>query len=135
MDSFRESMDSYRFVGHKSRLKKIRFVLWITNPDLKRFGSYRDHESSQFSKDSTCFHESNESLRILSTMARNESLKIEIRESKSLRILVLRIRESGFANPNLKDSFRGFVLWKQKSQITRFVSIRKDSYTNPASLV
>ena len=35
----------------------------------------------------------------------------------------------------LKDSFRGFVSWKQKSQITRFVSIRKDSYTNPASLL
>jgi hypothetical protein len=82
MDSFCESMDSYRFVGHESGLKKIRFVSWITNPNLKRFGSYRDHESSQFSKDSTCFHESNESLRILSTMARNESLKIEIRESE-----------------------------------------------------
>jgi hypothetical protein len=34
----------------------------------------------------------------------------------------------------LKDSFRGFVSYKPKSQITRFVSIRKDSYTNPASL-
>jgi hypothetical protein len=104
MDSFRESMDLYRFVGHESGLKKIRFVSWITNPDLKRFGSYRDHQSSQFSKDSTCFHESNESLQILSTMARNESLKIEIHESESLRILGF-----GFANPNLKDSFRGFV--------------------------
>ncbi len=90
------------------------------NPDLKRFGSYCDHESSQFSKDSTCFHESNESLRILSTMARNKSLKIEIRESESLRIL-------------------RFVSWirfgKKISQITRFVSFRKDSYTNPASLL
>jgi hypothetical protein len=94
MDSFRESMDSYQFLGHKSGLKKIRSVSWITNPNLKRFGSYRDHESSQFSKDLTCFHKSNESLRILSTMARNESLKIEIRESESLRILVLRIRKS-----------------------------------------
>jgi hypothetical protein len=80
MDSFCESMDLYRFVGHESGLKKIRFLSWITNPDLKRFGSYRDHESSQFSKDSTCFHESS---RILSTMARNESLKIEIRKSES----------------------------------------------------
>ena len=68
-------------------------------------------------------------------MARNESLKLEIRESESLRILKLRIRESGFANPNLKDSFRGFVSWKFFFQITRFVSFRKDSYTNPASLV
>jgi hypothetical protein len=114
MDSFRESMDSYRFVGHESRLKKIQFVSWITNPYLKRFGSYRGHESSQFSKDSTCFHESNESLRILSTMARNQSLKIEIRESESLRILerirTLKIRfvDSFPENKNLKllDSFR-----------------------------
>jgi hypothetical protein len=128
-------MDSYRFVGHKSGLKKIRFVSWITNPDLKRFGSYRDHESSQFSKESTCFHKSNESSRILSTMARNKSLKIKIREFKSLRILKLRIRKSGFANPNLKDSYRGFVSEKKNSQITRFVSFRKDSYTNPASIV
>ena len=108
MDSFRESMDSYRFVGHESGLKKIRIVSWITNPDFKRFVSNRDHESSQFSKDSTCFHEI---LRILSTMARNESLKIKIRESESLRILKIRIRESGFVNPNLKDSYRGFVSW------------------------
>ena len=72
MDSFRESMDSYGFVGHESKLKKIRFVSWITHPDLKRFGSYRDYESSQFSKDSTCFHESNKSLQILSTMAQNK---------------------------------------------------------------
>jgi hypothetical protein len=62
-------MDSYRFVGHESGLKKIRIISWITNPDFKRFVLNRDHESSQFSKDSTCFHESNESLRILSTMA------------------------------------------------------------------
>ena len=94
MDSFRESMDSYQFVGHESGLKKIRFVSWITNPDLKRFGSYRDHESNQFSKDSTCFHKSNESSRILSTIARNESLKIEICKSDSLQILKLWICES-----------------------------------------
>ncbi len=34
-----------------------------------------------------------------------------------------------------KDLFCGFVLWKQKYQITRFVSFWKDSYTNPASLI
>ncbi len=48
-----------------------------------------------------CFYESNESLRILSTIAQNESLKIEILESKSLSF--------GFANPNLKDLYCGFV--------------------------
>ena len=87
----------------------IRTVSWITNPDFKRFVSYRgsriltlkdsfrivSHESSQFSK--ICrFYESYESLRILSTIARNESLKIKI-------------RESGFVTTNLKDSYRGFV--------------------------
>ncbi len=90
-------MDSYQLVGHESGLKKIRFVSWITNPNLKRFGWYRDHESSQFSKDSTCFHESNESLQILSTMARNESLKIEIR-------IVDLFRKKKI--PKLLDSFR-----------------------------
>jgi hypothetical protein len=39
-----------------------------------------------------------------------------------------------FVDSFLKDLFRGFVSCKQKSQITRFVLIRKDSYTNPASL-
>ena len=86
MDSFRESMDLYRFVGHDSGLKKIRIVSWVTNPDFKRFVSNRDHESSQFLKDSTCFHESNESLRILSTMALTNpevlDSRIWIRESE-----------------------------------------------------
>jgi hypothetical protein len=50
-------------------------------------------------------------LRILSTIAQNVSLKIKI-------------RESGFVNLNPKDSYRGFVSCKQKSQITRFVLIR-----------
>ena len=40
------------------------------------------------------FYESNESLQILSTIAQNESLKIEIHESESLQILKLQIRES-----------------------------------------
>ncbi len=158
---FCESMDSFCIVVTNPDSKKIRFVLWLTNPDSFRIV---DHKSFMFSKDSfrrlifkrfACFYEYNESLQILSTIARNESLKIEIRESESLRILQIRIRESGFVTPNLKDLYRGFVLWirfvdsflkdsfhgngfvscKQKSQITWFVSICKDSYTNPASLV
>jgi hypothetical protein len=73
-------LDSYRIVDHESWLKKICFESLITNPvNFQRF---------------TCFYESNESLQILSTIARNKSLKIEIRESKSLRILKFRIRES-----------------------------------------
>ena len=135
-------IDESGFVSYRgSRILHVfkRFVSWI------RFVDW-------FSKDSTCFYESYESLRILSTIAWNESLKIKIRESESLRIFKVRIRESGFVNPNpkdsyrgfilwirfvdlfLKDSFRGFVSWKIFFQITRFVSFRKDSYTNPASL-
>ncbi len=68
-------------------------------------------------------------------MAQNESLKIEIRESESLRILKLWIRESGFANPNLRDLYCGFVSEKKNSQITRFVLFWADLYTNPASLL
>ena len=135
--------DSYkRFVKTWIRFANpwIRTVSWITNPDFKRFVSNRDHESIQFPKDSTCFHESYESLRILSTIAQNESLKIKIRKSESLRIFKVRIRKSGFVNLNpmdsfLKDLFCVFVSCKQKSQITRFISICKDSYTNPASLI
>jgi hypothetical protein len=99
-----------------------------------------------------CFYQSNKSLWILSTIAQNESSKIEICESESLQILKFWTRESGFANPNLKDLYRGFVSWirfmnlflkdsfcgfvlcNKKYQIIQFVSIRKDSYTNPASL-
>jgi UDP-galactopyranose mutase len=97
----------------------IRTVSWITNPDFKRFVSYRGSRILTL-KDSLVtnpvnfqrfarFYESYRSLRILSTIAQNESLKIEIRESESLQILKLQIRESRFANPNLKDSYRGFV--------------------------
>jgi hypothetical protein len=125
-DSFRFVIDKSGFVLYRgSRILHVykRFVSWI------RFVDW-------FSKDSTCFYESYESLRILSTIARNESLKIKIRESESLRIFRVRIHESWirFVDSFLKDSFRGFVLCKQESQITRFVLICKDSYTNPASL-
>ncbi len=107
MDSFRKSMDLYGFEGHESRLKNFWFVLWITNPDLKRFGLYCDHESSQFSKDSTGFHESNESSQILSTMAQNESLKIKIRKSRILTNPGWQNRKSRLANPDPKDLIRG----------------------------
>jgi hypothetical protein len=87
-------LDSNRIVDHESWLKKICFELLITNPvNFQRF---------------TCFYESNKSLRIFSTTAQNKSVKIEICESESLQILKFRIRKSGFVNPNLKDSFRGF---------------------------
>ena len=69
-----------------------------------------------------CFYESNESLRNSKFEARNESLKIEICESESLWILKIRIRESGFVTPNLKDSYRGFVSWIRFWKI-RFVDL------------
>ena len=49
MDSFRESMDSFRIVVTNPDSKKIRFVSWLTNPDSFRIV---DHESFMFSKDS-----------------------------------------------------------------------------------
>ena len=112
-------MDSYRIVTTNPDSQKIKFVPYDTNPG---FVSYRGSQILTFLKDSFWIisHESSQFskirlflgiLRILSTIARNESLKIEIRESESLRILKIWIRESGFVNPNLKDSYRGFVLW------------------------
>jgi hypothetical protein len=93
-------LDSYRIVDHKSWLKKIRFESLVTNPvNFQRFACF--YES----------YESYESLQILSSIAQNKSLKIEICKSKSLQILKLWTRESGFANPNLKDLYRGFISW------------------------
>ena len=117
--------DSYK----RSVKTWIRTVSWITNPDFKRFFSFRDWRiricfvswitnPSCFQKirfvDLFCrliFKRFACFLQILSTIARNESLKIEIRESESLWILKIRIRKSGFVTPNLKDSYRGFVSW------------------------
>jgi hypothetical protein len=94
-------IDESGFVSYRgSRILHVfkRFVSWI------RFVDW-------FSKDSTCFYKSYKSLQILSTIARNKSLKIKIRESESLRILKIRIRESRFVTPNPKYSYRGFVSW------------------------
>ena len=65
-----------------------------------------------------CFYESNKSLQILSTIARNESLKIEIRESESLRIFKVRIRKDSDSRISiLKDSFRAIVLRIRKDSL------------------
>jgi hypothetical protein len=112
-------MNWFHFVITNPDSKKFRFVPYETNPG---FVSYRGSQiltlKDRFESLITnpvnfqrfaYFYESNKTLRILSTIARNESLKIEIRKSESLRILTFHICESGFANPNLKDLFRGFV--------------------------
>ncbi len=106
-------MDSYGFEDHESRLKKIWFVLSIMNWDLKRFGLYRDHKSSQLSKDSTCFHESNESLLIFSSIARNKSLKIKIPESLWIQILKIQFldlfQKFFFQSYSISFDSEGFV--------------------------
>ncbi len=116
MDLFRESMDLYRIVTTNPDSKKVRFVAYDTNPGfvlyrgsqiltLKDLFQIVSHESSQFSRIRLFL----QIQRILTNpIAQNESLKIEIRKSESLRILKFRTRKSGFANPNLKDSYRGF---------------------------
>ena len=61
MDSFRESMESYRFVTTNPDFKMVRFVPYDTNPGFVLYrgsqilslkDSFRivNHESSQFSK-------------------------------------------------------------------------------------
>ncbi len=139
-------MDSFRIVVTNPDSKKIRFVPYETNPDSF---CIVDLESLMFSKDfvdSFCrliFKRFDLFSRIQWVLTHpDESLvhRRTLNKPESIRILGF-----GFANPYwfqkirfvdsfLKDLFRGFVSWKQKSQITRFVSFWKDSYTNPASL-
>ncbi len=110
MDWFRESIDSHHIVTTNHDSKKILFVPYNTNPANPGFISFREsriltledslwifsHKSSQFSKIRLFLRIQ----RILSTIAQNESLKIEIREYESWSF--------GFANPNLKDLYHGF---------------------------
>ncbi len=123
--------DSYkRFIKTWIRFANpwIRIDSQVTNPDLKRFVSYRGSQILTL-KDSFRIVITNpvnfrkirpvftnptnpyESLRILTNPY--ESLRILTNPYESLvlwhlRILKFWIRESGFANPNLKDSYRGF---------------------------
>ncbi len=89
-------LDLYRIVDHESWLSKIRFESLVTNPvNFQRFA---------------CFYKS---LQILSTIARNESFKIEIRKSESLQILKI----------SIVDLFHGFVFERFVSWI-RFVQTK-----------
>jgi hypothetical protein len=111
-------MDSYRIVTTNPDSKKVRFVPYDTNPANPGFVSYRgsriltlkdsfrivSHESSQFSKIRLFLRIQ----RILSTIARNESFKIQIRESESLRIRTLKI---GIVDSIRRSVFERFVLW------------------------
>ncbi len=93
VDSSCKSMDLYRVVDHKSGFslyRGSRILIWKGS-----FG-VMDQESSQFSEDSTCFHESNKSSQILSTIAQNESLKILICKSRNLRKNTFHFNFEGF---------------------------------------
>ncbi len=98
-------IDESGFVSFRDWRIRIRFVSWITNPSCFQKIRFVDSFRRLIFKRFDLF------LRILSTIARNESLKIKIRKSESLRIFKVRIRKSGFVNPNPKDLYRGFVSW------------------------
>ncbi len=119
--------DFKRFVSFRDWRIRIRFVSWITNPSCFQKIRFVDLFRRLIFKRLACFYESYESLRILSTIAQNESLKIKIRESESLRILKIRIRESGFVTTNLKDLYRGFISWIHFWKI-RFVDSFRENF-------
>ena len=148
-------MDSFRIVVTNPDSKKIRFVSyhksWLhrfANPILKdsNRGFVSWPELPKIRAVFTNPTNPHESWRILSTIARNEPYESTLADSR-IRTLRIRFVDSfcrhvferfvswiRFVDSFLKDSFRGFVSWKFFFQITRFVSFRKDSYTNPASL-
>jgi hypothetical protein len=125
MDSFCESMDLYRIVttnpDYESWLQKGSIRALRKNPG---FVSYRGSRIQSFFTDSPVFTN-------LTNPYESLVLWHEMNPYESLRFLSW-IR---FVGLFLKDSFCGFVSWKQKSQITRFILIRKVLYTNPASLI
>jgi hypothetical protein len=117
MDSFCESMDSYRIVTTNPDFKKIRFVSWITNPDLKDLFPIISHESSQFSKIRPFLRIqwilTNPKYYGTKRILKNRDSQIRILtnpEVSDLRIQTLKIRimDSFCENKNLKllDSFR-----------------------------
>ncbi len=130
MDSFRKSMDSYRFVPYKtnpgfvsyrgSRILTWKDSFWIVN-----------HKSSQFSKIPPVFTNAanpHEFSQIISTIARNKSLKIQIRD--------LWIQAGGLANPDsriktlkicMADSIRRAFFKRFVSRI-RFVRPKISNY-------
>ncbi len=111
----------------------ISTVSWITNPDFKRFVSYRESRIQSIFKrfvsrihfaDSFRDAFSKDSTNLTNPTNPHESLVLQTYES--IRILYFRIRESSQFS---KDSFRGFVSWIRfvtQFTNTRFVdSIRK----------
>ena len=140
MDSFCESMDSFRIVVTNPDSKKIRFVSchesWLhrfANPNLKdsNRGFVSWPELPKIRPVFTNPTNPHESLRILSTIPRNESL---------------RIHAGGFANLWSQDSWHdtkriflesGFVttIRNESMDSQNESTFLRISYTNPASLI
>ena len=141
MDKFCKSMDSYRIVVTNPDSKKIRFVLWLTNPSSQiresRFASpiLKDWNHGFISwpellKIRLVFTNPtnpHESWRILSTIARNESLRIHAGgfANPDSRIRTLRIR---FVDSFRRHVFERFVSWIRFWKI-RFVKIFFPNYS------
>ncbi len=169
MDSFCESMNSYHIVTTNPGFVSYRGSQILTWKDTFRIV---DHESSHFQKIGFAdsfrdaifkrFDESNESSRILSTIdirIHTNPVLPDSRIPTVFKRFVLWIR---FVPQCSKDSFCGFVSWRNFQKIrfvdsfrdaifkrfvswmrfvrkkvkkVCFVSIRNDLYTNPASLL
>ncbi len=129
MDSFRESMDLYHIVVTNPYFKKIRFVLWwriqaggLANPD-SRIQTLRIRIADSFRRPVfERFGLFSRIQRILSTIAQNESLRIQAGGlvNPDSRIWTLRIC---IADLFCRPVFERFVSW------IRFVrpNISKDS--------
>ncbi len=135
MDSFRESMDSFRF--DSSVFKRfdswIRFVMQFSKDSFRGFVSWPSFQKIRFvdSFRDTIFqrfdesNESHESLRILSTIGQTnpyESLGFGFANPLVFKRFVSWIR---FVLRCSKDSFRGFVSWHNFQKIRFVDSFRK----------
>ena len=100
----------------------IRIDSQVTNPDLKRFVSYRGSRILTLEDSFRIVITNPVNFRKIRPVFTNpyESLVLW-----HLRILKFWIRESGFANPNLKDSYRGFDSWTFFQKIRIVDSFRK----------
>jgi hypothetical protein len=130
VDSFCESMDLFCFVITNPDSKKVRFVLWSRILD-----SYRivDHKSSHFQK--ICFADSfrdtifkrfdesdksYESSQILSTIDLRIHTNPVLPDSRIPTVFKRFVSWIRFVLRCSKDSFRGFVSWRNVQKI-RFV--------------
>jgi hypothetical protein len=154
MDSFCESMDSFklwsqiltpkRFVllrHWRIQSLKIRFVDSISRLIFKRLDLFSEIQQILTNPDKSLVQRRTlnkpKSIWILGFGFANpycfqKICFVDLFHPTVFKGLVSWIR---FVDLFLKDLFYGFVLQKQKSQITWFISFQKDSDTIPASLV